>query len=991
MNVIPIPFNSPLYPLPADYGALTVDGQRLARVNASRQWLLDEPVHRAHRLIHSTRFFDLYYLHPDGDFDPLFYDMTPLPTPSMHWDLSRMWANHRFNVSLMPRGGAKSTHLAKDTVLRIVTSPTYSIVYATSTHENARAMGERIRDQAYLNPRVNDDFSAEYGNPMKPGRGEKSTGCEHFFLTNGSWVRCVSAESRLRGIRPRRFRLDDPEYDEKASTSMAIIRQYMEALLFRIAIPMTTRSNCGIDWVGTFVSKRHFLWHAMLMQQTPDGPKAADPRFDFWARLKIDACYDDPETGRTLSCWPEMWPATVADKLAMGRPDALSLEELERILGTAAFNGEMRGRPGTSDEQFFKVDLDPKGSHAYWFEQADEQLQLSPRTTTTLICYKTTDGSTVKEPLPTFLGRCHLFITVDTAYTESASSDRRCCGLMAVTSRNELFVMDLWSDRKPDQVLIDTSFSMAQRWRCPLISVEVVKESFKLFARFQSLVKTKLTQDIGLTHVPAVRPIRPGTMSKTAKIESLDVRFTHNLIKLPVYRRSEGRWWSRLFDQIEGFNPEVADGGLEKDDELDVCFEGSTLIHTREGLKPISTVTTSDEVLTRFGWRRVLRVWMTGRHRVVTRFGLTGTPGHPVWTENRGWVSLQDLSLDDTVMTCLTPPTCSSSTPSFHGLAIPANGSTSPEKPSFSTVSGTTATPNTDGGIYANISGLTLSPKSLRSRSTWPSMCATLGPSQQDSTSTTATATLSTTIPLTSRPSTAKLTSGFIRKCVVAVAAARNTLNTLRSVARKWSKRNSSALGAKPHTGPTPEDKTSSAPRPVEDSLAPHDWGKPDETRPLKKPEHGVSRTQPPPAPPQSDTEKPTPKNDELTPKNTWRSGVRPTGNASGKMLQSGEPAAELCETWNLTVDEHPEFFANGILVHNCAMSLFVLKSRVREAKKPDPVKPIDPIQHARDGHLTMEGGVSTLALVPLDMYTADDLNAIMSRRDAKPGHPSKV
>jgi len=108
-------------------------------------------------------------------------------------------------------------------------------------------------------------------------------------------------------------------------------------------------------------------------------------------------------------------------------------------------------------------------------------------------------------------------------------------------------------------------------------------------------------------------------------------------------------------------------------------------------------------------------------------------------------------------------------------------------------------------------------------------------------------------------------------------------------------------------------------------------------------------------------------------------------------MLQSGEPAAELCETWNLTVDEHPEFFANGILVHNCAMSLFVLKSRVREAKKPDPVKPIDPIQHARDGHLTMEGGVSTLALVPLDMYTADDLNAIMSRRDAKPGHPSKV
>jgi hypothetical protein len=100
-------------------------------------------------------------------------------------------------------------------------------------------------------------------------------------------------------------------------------------------------------------------------------------------------------------------------------------------------------------------------------------------------------------------------------------------------------------------------------------------------ARFQSQVKTKITQDIGLTHVPAVKAIRPGTMSKTAKIEALDVRFTHHLVKLPIYRRAEGRWWSRFFDQIEGFNPEAADGGLEKDDEIDVFSMSLFILKSR--------------------------------------------------------------------------------------------------------------------------------------------------------------------------------------------------------------------------------------------------------------------------------------------------------------------------------------------------------------------------------------------------------------------------
>jgi hypothetical protein len=91
------------------------------------------------------------------------------------------------------------------------------------------------------------------------------------ILNNGSWLRLLSASSKQRGGRPRRYRLDDPEYDPKSSTPMSVLRAYMDELLFKIVIPMVTRPDTGVDWVGTFVSKRHYLWHAMQTDETPEG------------------------------------------------------------------------------------------------------------------------------------------------------------------------------------------------------------------------------------------------------------------------------------------------------------------------------------------------------------------------------------------------------------------------------------------------------------------------------------------------------------------------------------------------------------------------------------------------------------------------------------------------------------------------------------------------------------------------------------------------
>lgn len=571
-----IPIHTPSG-LPDDYADLTEEGRRQARVNASRQWLLSgTPQERAANLVRSIAFFDRYYLWPDidVDFDPMFYDMDPLPTPAMHHDIYRMWGANRLNLVVAPRGSAKSTLERKDRILRMVSCPMYTFIYATSTSENAAASGQAVKDQCYENGRINADFGPEYGvTSLKPRRGIKPTGVEQFFLNNGSYSRQISASSRFRGGRPRRFRLDDPEYDSSASTSMQTLRDYMERLITKLILPSISRPNTGCDWTATFVSQRHYAWHAMELVRDPatGETQAADPRFNFWGRLLIKAARRDESTGRIVSCWPEMWPATVEEKRELGlSEDHVSLEEQELTMGSAAFAAEMMGEPGTAGDSYFNIDLDPKGTHAYWFTEVDPELATNPYASQTKINWRRGD-ETITMPLSKFLSESWLFIAVDSAYTVSTHSDRRVCNLMAVNSENELFVLHMWSARVHDSELIEHTFSTADLWGCRVIWVETVKETLKLYHSFVSAVSTRVSKLMGAEKPLAIRRYNPGMASKTSKIASLDIRVEHNLIKLPLWQRSSNPAIARLVEQFISFNPEVDDGGLQHDDEIDTC------------------------------------------------------------------------------------------------------------------------------------------------------------------------------------------------------------------------------------------------------------------------------------------------------------------------------------------------------------------------------------------------------------------------------------
>lgn len=589
---------NPLWPLPRDYSSLSVEGRRQARVNACRQWLAptQNMTLRGDNLVGSLKFFDDYYLRDDeeDDFISMFYDDKPMESPPFHDEILRAWATYKYTAIIAPRGSAKSKLNEKDILLRILTRPLYSVVYASSTHENAQNVGQNLRTQIAENRRIADDFwpDAPSGR-LRPGRGEASFSNERIHLTTGSWVRTISSETRQRGSRPRRYRLDDPEYDERQSTSMEVLRDWMERFVFKVVMPMVQRPDCGLDWLATFVSKQHYAYHALQTREAhmPNGEVVrvpADPRFDGWFTGIVKAAYQDND-GKIRSCWPAMWPATREDKDG-SHDERRSLEEIREDIGTPAFNAEYLANPGVGESAYFFLD----DRHNYNLEHIDPLWLTNPRQSTTEISWlrrhKKGNWELQKMSVKDFLAQAHLFITVDSSYTDKMTSDFKVACLMALTSKNELFVLDLWCKRAPEGKLIDAAWDMAMRWGCRIIGVETIKESFTVYNVLRNRSITHKAE--GAAFAPFVKPLKPGSAAKESRIAVLrQQRFgdpqgfpgpptesdNGGLIKFPSHMRMIEPWRT-LFDQVEGFNPEANNGGLQHDDCIDTVSMSNLVI-----------------------------------------------------------------------------------------------------------------------------------------------------------------------------------------------------------------------------------------------------------------------------------------------------------------------------------------------------------------------------------------------------------------------------
>lgn len=109
-------------------------------------------------------------------------------------------------------------------------------------------------------------------------------------------------------------------------------------------------------------------------------------------------------------------------------------------------------------------------------------------------------------------------------------------------------------------------------------------------------------------------------------------------------------------------DPEVPDDNGD-DHAFESCLVAGTLVETRAGPVAIEAVRAGDDVLTRDGYRAVTRAWLVDPAARLLNLTcsdgrtLTGTAEHRIWTEDRGFTRLDELA-DGDILTCVSDIKC---------------------------------------------------------------------------------------------------------------------------------------------------------------------------------------------------------------------------------------------------------------------------------------------------------------------------------------------
>jgi hypothetical protein len=589
--------DNPLYPLPPDYNDLSEDGQRQARINATRQWLVrDAAPHdiKARRLTHSMRFFDDYYLTPE---DAYFYPPTLwAPSPHFHDHMLSLIVRHRYTVAGAPRGFAKTGFVRKLLLATTLSSPLYQITYASSTNTIVKKTMNALKRQWTRNRYIFDDFAPEYEGRILPRKGfAPFGGGGEIHLNNMSSIFFTSVKAKNRGDRPLLFVLDDPEWDSSASTDDQVKREDMSDFLFDIVMPMVQQEGCRLFWVGTIISRRHYLYMALDKVKDPitGEPVPRDPDFRRWQTLRLKALNTLPD-GSEVSLWPEKYPVS-------------ELHRIREDMGEARFRAEYQNDPAAGMGSFW---LDST-RHSYWLKPPPEPADPhpspydNPRESNWLIgWHDDRTNSPVEKPLSEFLQETVIIQTVDSASTISATSDYSASCVMGIHNSRNLFVLDLWADRVNEGALTQSILTLGYKWMPIILGVESAGIGEIIKHRIGMVFRERAEKS---GWMPKIIPVSTANRRKEERIGGMAWRFgtkdghQSSLIKFPFWQQHGGRSlssshpWNLLHEQVSDFVAEIMGGGLTHDDCLDALAMHQPIIAKAPMLRP-SAPTPKDDL-----------------------------------------------------------------------------------------------------------------------------------------------------------------------------------------------------------------------------------------------------------------------------------------------------------------------------------------------------------------------------------------------------------
>lgn len=203
---------------------------------------------------------------------------------------------------------------------------------------------------------------------------------------------------------------------------------------------------------------------------------------------------------------------------------------------------------------------------------------------------------------------------VDPAISMEAQADYSAIVTIGVDQYSNIYILDIERERmKPDE-LINAIFRTYERWHPMSIGVEQV--GFQKTLRY-SLKKEEEERKRFLNIIE----LKPDGRNKEQRIRGLQPQYANG----KVLHNRDLMYNIYLEDELLRFPRGKHD---------DICLAGNTLIKTSRGDIKIKNVVEGDFVLTRDGYKKVLKSYMTGLKSTITRLGITATPDHPFITND---------------------------------------------------------------------------------------------------------------------------------------------------------------------------------------------------------------------------------------------------------------------------------------------------------------------------------------------------------------------
>lgn len=480
---------------------------------------------------------------------------------------------------------------------------------------------------------------------------------------------------------------------------------------------------------------------------------------------------------------------------------------------------------------------------------------------------------------------CWRFITMDLALTAKTTSDWTVAAVWDVApwlEPSRLILVHLERHRLEGAEHLDLVKKLWTAWKPNFIGIEEAMQGSMTLAA---------SQRAGVL----VRPLKHRSKDKAFRAKDAQLMLENHRVYFP--RKAS---WLPDFEHELLLFPSGA-----HDDQVD-CLIAGTLVETADGPRRIETISEGDRIWTRNGIRRVRAAGLSHASaeifHVLMSDGevLSGTRRHPVWVDGKGFVLLGELMEGDTLyrwqkslcsmesgsVVIPTPPT-------------PTTVATSPPDQPIEHAGSKTSIAKS-GNLF-------------------------MGRSRLKDKSTTLTAIGSTTIPRTWSVSRRK-----------SMGSSTQTLNGLPSILSTWRVSDlSQPCGIAPK-----RDGKHTARQAVNIGLLakqqndPHAFGVGTRSSAAPTPKRSTARivALPPCVGPQgSMTKHESASNAKPSSDATVTPKPSPVGPVVLAVIPGGNAAV-----YNLSVEGTPEYFANGVLVHNCfAYAAHELLRGVNMAKKP--------------------------------------------------------